>query len=107
MVEIADIKDEDSLRAWLEDQSREVSVWIASRAAARLLPVWWDAVLDWAYEEDLTALPVLRSLLIASVAAVGPADDIRSDAAAAAADAADAAFVSAVDAAAEAAFVSA
>ena len=78
MVEIADIEDRESLEAWLEDQPREVAVWIASRAAARVLPVWWDAVLtkDWAHERDLTALPVLRSVLISSVAATGPTEDI-------------------------------
>ncbi|WP_372923151.1 hypothetical protein [Roseovarius sp.] len=82
MVEIADINDEDSLKAWLKDQPREVSVWIASRAAARVLPVWWRAVLteDWARERDLTALPLLRSLLISSVAAVVPTDEIKATA---------------------------
>jgi hypothetical protein len=71
MVEIADIRDRESLKAWLEDQPRAVSVWIAFRAAARVLPLWWDAVLreEWALERDLTALPVLRITLISAVAA--------------------------------------
>lgn len=63
MVEIADIEDRDSLWGWLEDQPREVSVWIAHRSAMRLLPLWWDFVqrpAD-AKKGDLTALPVLRS----------------------------------------------
>jgi len=91
MVEIADIRDKYSLEAWLEDQPHEVAVWIASRAAARVMPVWWAAVLteEWARERNLTALPVLRSLLISSVAAVGPTEDIRA-ATAATADAATA-----------------
>ena len=74
MVGIANIRDEDSLETWLTDQPREVSVWIASRAAARVLPIWWDAVLreDWALETDGTALPVLRNVLVSSVAVMGP-----------------------------------
>ena len=78
MVVIADIEDRYSLKAWLKEQPREVAVWIAWRGAARVLPVWWDAVLteEWAHRRDLTALPVLRSLLISSVAAIGPAEDI-------------------------------
>ena len=105
MVESADIRDEESLKAWLEGQPRAVAVWIAARAAARVLPLWWQEVLkhDWAHEGDLTALPVLRSVLISSVAAVRPTKDIKAtaadtaDAARAAADAA----VSALDAAAD------
>ena len=83
MVEIPDIEDRDSLEAWLEEQPREVAVWIASRAAARVLPVWWDAVLteEWAHKGELTALPVLRSVLISSVAASGPTEDINAAAA--------------------------
>ena len=64
MSESVDIKDRESLKAWLKDQPHEVAVWIASRAAARVLPVWWDAVLteDWARKRDLTATPIVRSL---------------------------------------------
>jgi len=71
MSESVDIKDRESLKAWLEDQPREVSVWIAFRAAARVLPLWWDAVLreEWARDLDVTALPVLRITLISVVAA--------------------------------------
>ena len=79
MVDVSDIRDQESLEAWLEDQPREVAVWIASRAAARVMPVWWDAVLteDWARERDLTALPVSRSVLISSVAARVPTNDTK------------------------------
>ncbi|WP_273524334.1 hypothetical protein [Rhodosalinus sediminis] len=93
MVEIADIEDENSLEAWLKNQPRETAVWIASRAAARVLPVWWHAVLteDWARERGMTALPVLRSLVISSVAATGPTEEIK-HAAASARAAADADF---------------
>jgi len=72
MVEIADIGDKDSLRAWLEDQPQEVAVWIASRAAARVLPVWWKPARHkaWASGHDLEVLLVLRSVLISSVAAM-------------------------------------
>ncbi|MEI4231313.1 hypothetical protein [Roseovarius sp. D22-M7] len=79
MVEIPDIKDRYSLEAWLEGQPPEVSVWIASRAAARALPVWWYAVLTerWARDRDLTALPALHNVSISSVAAVMPTDEIR------------------------------
>ena len=71
MVEGSDIRDEESLKAWLKGQPREVAVWIAFRAAARVLPVWWDAVLteDWAHEHDVTALPVLHALHISSITA--------------------------------------
>jgi len=79
MVESADIKDGDRLEAWLKDQPREVSVWIAARAAARVLPTWWQEVLtkDWARDRDLTALPVLRSLLISSVGATVSTEDMK------------------------------
>lgn len=91
MVEIKDIKDQKSLRKWLEGRSREEAVWIASRAAMRALPLFWEWTFsDRARKDDLTALPVLRCLLISSVAAVRPTEDIKA-AARAAADAAAAA----------------
>ena len=86
MVDIADIRDEDSLKAWLEDQPHAVSVWIASRAAARVLPLWSLGNLDVRGVEkgDVTALLMLRCLLVSSVAAFLPSDEIRSVAPAAA-----------------------
>jgi len=74
MSESVDIKDRESLKAWLEDQPREVAVWIASRAAARVLPPWWQAVMteEWARDANLTAMAVLQSLLLSGVAAKRP-----------------------------------
>ncbi len=73
------MKDRDSLEAWLRDQPREVAIWIAFRAAARVLPVWWQAVLteDWVRENQLTALPLLRCLIIAFVAAKRPSGELK------------------------------
>jgi len=36
-----DINDRESLKAWLEDQPREVVLFISTRAALRLIPVVW------------------------------------------------------------------
>ncbi|MEQ9672928.1 MAG: hypothetical protein RLO10_00560 [Roseovarius indicus] len=82
MVEIADIKDRDSLKAWLEEQPSEVGIWIASRAAARVLPVWWDAVLTKKRTSriDLAIIPVLRRVLISSIAAANLNEVIRTTA---------------------------
>lgn len=44
MVEIADIKDKESLEKWLEDKPYELAVLLAFRMAARIKPV------DWAWE---------------------------------------------------------
>lgn len=80
MVEIADIKDRESLRDWLEGQSKEVSVWIAHRNAMRVLPLWWDFVQQPANAPtgDLMALPVLCSTLISGVAGARPTPEIKS-----------------------------
>jgi len=42
-MDASDIKDEASLKAWLETQTRAVAVTIAHRAAMRVLPAYWDA----------------------------------------------------------------
>ena len=76
MVEITDIKDEESLGEWLEGRSREESIWIATRAAMRVLPVFWEWTFSSkARQGGFTVLPVLRSLLASSVVAVRPSED--------------------------------
>ena len=98
MVEIADIVNREGLKDWLEGQPKEVSVWIAHRAAMRVLPLWWEYVLKstTAKIRDLTALPILRCNLISSVARTMPTVDIKQ----AAAEATYAAYAAAAEAAA-------
>lgn len=63
MTNAADIHDQLSLEAWLETRSQEEAVWIAMRAAARVLPVWWDYALK-SDDPDFTGLAMLRPLLV-------------------------------------------
>ncbi len=85
MTKARDIRDEDSLKAWLETQPREVSALIASRAALRVMPVWADYCLfGRGKERDVTPVPVLWANLISSVVAVSPTDDMKAPARAAA-----------------------
>ncbi|GGD42634.1 hypothetical protein [Sinisalibacter lacisalsi] len=77
MTRAADIRDRESLEAWLGGQPREVAIAIAARAAARVMPVW--AVYcqtEKAKERELTSLPILRANLISSVAAVSSTNEI-------------------------------
>ena len=87
MVEIADIDNRDSLGAWLNEQPEvlrlHISLAIAFRAAARVVPVYWS----WTAGR-VTALPILRCVLISAVAAEIPSVEISGAAAAAAASAA-------------------
>lgn len=110
-----DIKDEESLRHWLEEwpesqgldekAARKVAVNIAHRAAMRVFPIAWEWYASAAARKlDLTALPVLRSSLMSGVASTCPTPEISraADAAAFAANAAaftaDAAAANAADA---------
>ncbi|PIE14689.1 MAG: hypothetical protein CSA70_00860 [Rhodobacterales bacterium] len=76
-----DIRDEDSLRAWLVTQPREVSVLIASRAALRVMPLWADYCLfDDGRTRDVTPVPVLWANLASVVAAISPTDEMNATA---------------------------
>lgn len=98
MVDIAEIVDRESLRAWLKIQAKEVSVWIAYRCAMRVLPVWWNRSLQ--SRDKFAALPTLRCNLISGVACTMPSPKIKR----ATADAAYAAYTAkAADYAADAA----
>ncbi len=68
-----DIKDEETLFAWLDarpDVSREAdAVAIAQRFALRVFPVFgFKMEQAWARKDDLTALPLVRPLLAAGAA---------------------------------------
>ena len=68
MVEIAEIQDRESFRAWLEEtqQPREVCV---ALAAMRVLPVVWEDALR---RGRYSAMAFLRASLIAGVAGLSP-----------------------------------
>ena len=82
-------KDEDSLTAWLNERPEAVrqncAVFIAARSALRVLPIAVDGFQfsDWSRQRDVTAMPIWRSLLISSVSAKLPAEEVKANAAAA------------------------
>ena len=78
MVEIDDIKDSESLQAWLETQPQKTSVAIAHRTAMRIFLTYWDWVLtsEYAQKHGLTVLVVSRCNLISGVAAFYPTPEI-------------------------------
>ncbi|MEO1798776.1 MAG: hypothetical protein AAFR53_17500, partial [Pseudomonadota bacterium] len=92
-MDIEDIKDGDSLEEWLnalpKDQKRSTSLFIASRAALRVLPLVLEDESFWPENGELTALPVLWAVSISEVAALTPTSEI-AFAASRAANAADA-----------------
>lgn len=63
-----DIKDEASLKAWLETQTRQVAVTIAHRAAMRVAPVFWSVAFPASKSVNLTALVASRPLLTSALA---------------------------------------
>ena len=64
-----EIKDCETLEAWLETRSREECIWVAHRAAARVAPLWFQSgKAEWAQKHALTSLLVLRPLIISGVA---------------------------------------
>ncbi|GGF42445.1 hypothetical protein [Mameliella alba] len=80
-----DIKDRETLEAWLRGRPRRDSIVVAHRAALRVLPVWGAAMgEDWARESGLTALPLLRCGLISAVVAARSSVEINKEARAAA-----------------------
>lgn len=70
------ITDEDSAKAWLDQQTHEVQIAFEARFAMRLAPG-----LGFADSKTLgkLALPVLRATLISGVAAAYPSPDIKKD----------------------------
>ena len=78
MVKAADVRDEKSLRAWLEGQPREDMCHLATRAALRVIPI----ALGWAGENrsrgsDFTELTAFRPALALAVAAADQRADLR------------------------------
>lgn len=102
MVEIAEIDGEESLRTWLEEtgQSREACIWLAHRAAMRVLPVCWGWAVssEAARNRDLTASLVLRPCLITWILDASLSSDVRVPAVIAAAAASAASIEAAVSA---------
>lgn len=72
-----DIKDSNTLKAWLDGQSAEVSVTIAHRAAMRISPLLWERVPPVSSELELGTLAVARADLISGVAAVFTNSEIK------------------------------
>lgn len=98
MVSASDIRDHESLRAWLEDQPREVAVEISTRVALWLAPLFWASVARQTGDPDLTELAILRATLIAGVGAVRSSQAIRAAASAADGTIVRAATATAIDA---------
>lgn len=102
MTRIEDIKDQQSLRVWLEEQdSYEVSVTIAARAALRVQPWIWACVAPARPGAELTALPFFWPNLIVAVKSMSPNAELRNRAAGRAVDAVGSAATTAAGSASE------
>ena len=84
-IAIEDIKDHESLIGWLEafpgtdQEKRQAVIFIAARAAARVLSLAWEFHVYQTAERkaDFSAFPILGSVLISGVAAKMPTLDVR------------------------------
>jgi hypothetical protein len=64
-----EIKDRETLKAWLKTRSHQECIWIAHRAAARVAPVWFEfAEGRMATSLVFTSLLVLRPLILSGTA---------------------------------------
>jgi hypothetical protein len=77
------IDDRQSLRAWLRDQPRETALAIATRAALRVIPLFWSRVASQARRNDLAELATCRLLIVPSVAAIRTTPELKAAARAA------------------------
>ena len=72
MVEVSDIKDEESLEAWLnarpEATRQKDAVTLAHRAAMRVLPLYLTWIAGQSPKEGLTSLSILRAAMPSGVA---------------------------------------
>ncbi|KMW60109.1 hypothetical protein AIOL_000261 [Candidatus Rhodobacter oscarellae] len=113
MVDVSEIKDQESFEAWLKARPKETrqaeAITLAHRSALRALPVYADWAFDRSRKDDVTHGAVFRAILISAVAANVPTADIRqaaysASAAASTFSAASAAYSAAYSAAAAAAY---
>lgn len=100
MTAIADIDDLDPLEAWLRetDQPLDACIALAHRAAMRVAPLVWVWASPVRPDTALTAIPIVRALLVSGLATPGAPPDVGAaalDAALAAADAVKAAYADA------------
>jgi hypothetical protein len=69
MVEVAGIRDRETLEAWLQGRSREDAICIVHRAALRVAPLLWnDIQSSWVLKRGLTDLSNMWPIVVSGVA---------------------------------------
>lgn len=77
-MDISEINDEKTARAWLERRSQKDVVVVSVRAALRVLPLYWVwSQSDYARQRKVTALPVLRCALLSREVSLAPSEESR------------------------------